>query len=47
MFDFSQFEIQSEIEELKELGLDLEEIYGYICFFWSSPVESEEAYDEN
>ena len=47
MFDFSQFEIQSEIEELRELGLDSEEIRGYICFFWSSPAESEEVYDEN
>lgn len=47
MFDFSQFEIQSEIHELRELGLDSEEIDGYICFFWDFPIESEEDYGNN
>ena len=47
MFDFSQFEIQSEIRELRELGLDSEEIDGYICFLWDFPIESEEGYGNN
>jgi hypothetical protein len=47
MFDFGQLEIQSEIQELKELGLDSEEIDGYICFFWDFPIESEEGHGIN
>lgn len=41
MFDLEQLEIQSEMKELKELGLNPEEIHGYICFFWANDEESE------
>jgi len=41
MFDLDQLEMQSEMQELKELGLDPEEIRGYICFFWVDSEESE------
>jgi hypothetical protein len=43
MFDLNQLEMQAEMQELKELGLDPEEIQGYICFFWIEFEESEVA----
>ena len=41
MFDLSQLEMQCEVQELRDLGLETEEIDGYICFFWINFEESE------